>query len=163
MALDFRKWGEEEMKRRPRRPWLRWSLVGGLAFVVLIPVTHMLSPGDARMFPQVIPLSILLMVSAMQSPFTRDTIFTRRGFAKFDEFERAALHEAIRRAYLLSVVVIGAVFAWLMIAARVGLPVPTTMPQWGAVGYAIVITMLVMPAIVAEFTVPMPDIDDEPM
>jgi len=162
MALDFRKWQASEMKRRPRRTHTRWVLAGGLAMLALLPVVQMLSPEvRAGVFPNVMPFALLLIVGSAQSPFTRDTIFTDRGLGQYDEFERAALTTALRRSYLAVLILIGGVFLWLMAGARLGWPLPTLPRQWGALGFTMVMIMLALPATLAEFTVPMPDPEDE--
>lgn len=49
-----------------------------------------------------------------------------------------------------------------MAASHAGWPAPATSGQWGAIGYATVMTMLTLPIIFAEFMVPMPDPEDDP-
>ncbi|MCI1142661.1 hypothetical protein MOP88_10810 [Sphingomonas sp. WKB10] len=84
-------------------------------------------------------------------------------FATFDEFERTALSDAMRRAYLIDILAVSMLFVWLMLASRLGWPMPATTSQWGAIGYATVMTMLTLPVLFAEFMVPMPDPEDEPL
>lgn len=163
-GYDIRKWHAHEMKRRPRRYWVRWGLAAGLASVLTIPVFAMLSTGEqGGLVPNVMPLSVLLLVNSIGSPFTREAWLSPSGFATFDEFERAALSDAMRRAYLIDILAVCGVFAWLMIASRLGWPMPASTGQWGAVGYATVMTMLTLPILFAEFMVPMPDPEDEPL
>lgn len=161
-GYDINKWSANEMKRRPRRYWVRWGLVGGLFFIVTIPVMEMLAPGNANgVFPNVMPMSILLVVTSASSPFARQSWLTKRGFERYDEYERDALLAAARRAYLVNLIAIGVLFTWLTFAARTGWPMPHTYRQWGAIGYATVMTMLGLPIMFAEFMVPMPDAEDE--
>ncbi len=161
-GYDVNKWAANEMKHRPRRYWVRWGLVVGLAFVAAIPVFEMLTPGDADgVFPNVMPMSILLVVISFSSPFARQSWLTKRGFETYDEYERDALLAAARRAYLVNLIVIGLLFLWLTFAVRAGWPMPHTYRQWGALGYATVMTMLSLPIIFAEFVVPLPDAEDE--
>lgn len=163
-GYDIRKWHAHEMKRRPRRYWVRWGLVAGLASVMAIPVFAMIGAGDhGGIVPNVMPFSMLLFVTSIGSPFTREAWLSPRGFATYDEFERAALSDAMRRAYLIDILAIVGLFAWLMIASRLGWPVPATFSQWGAIGYALLMTMLTLPIVFAEFMVPMPDAEDEPL
>ncbi|MFE8585701.1 hypothetical protein ACFX59_16565 [Sphingomonas sp. NCPPB 2930] len=161
-GYDIHKWSANEMKRRPRRYWVRWGLLGGLGFVAAIPVMEMLVPGDANgVFPNVMSMSMLLVATSLSSPFARQSWLTKRGFESYDEYERDALLSAARRAYLVNLIVIGLLFTWLTFAARVGWPMPQTYRQWGAVGYATVMMMLILPIMFAEFMVPMPDAEDE--
>lgn len=163
-GYDFRKWYANGAKSRPRRYAVRWGLVAGLASIMAIPVFAMLGVGDhGGIVPNVMPWSVLLLVSSMGSPFTREAWLSPRGFATYDEFERAALSDAMRRAYLIDILAVTALFAWLMIASRLGWPMPATTSQWGAIGYATVMTMLTLPILFAEFMVPMPDPEDQPL
>lgn len=159
-SYDFRKWYAGSMRKRPRRYWVRWGLTVGLAFVLAIPVLMMVSTADRSI---VMPMSILLFMSSLSSPFTREAWLSPRGFATYDEFERNALSTAMRRAYLVDVIAVGAVFLWLMAASRANWPSPTTSSQWGTIGYATVMTMLALPIIFAEFMVSMPDPEDQPL
>ncbi|MCP4028161.1 MAG: hypothetical protein GY736_17900 [Sphingomonas sp.] len=162
-GYDFRKWYAGSMRKRPRRYWVRWGLTVGLAFVLAIPVLTMVSTADRSIvMPNVMPMSILLFISSLSSPFTREAWLSPRGFATYDEFERNALSAAMHRAYLIDVIAVGAVFLWLMAASRANWPSPTTSSQWGTIGYATVMTMLALPIIFAEFMVPMPDPEDQP-
>ena len=70
--------------------------------------------------------------------------------------------EAMRRAYLADLNIVTALFLWLMAASRAGWSMPVTSGQWGAIGFATVMTMLTLPIIFAEFMVPMPDPEDQP-
>ncbi|APX67214.1 hypothetical protein V3I01_14385 [Sphingomonas sp. gentR] len=163
-GYDANEWAANAMKHRPRRYWVRWGLVGGLAFVAAIPVFEMLTPGHADgVFPNVMPLSVLLITTSVSSPFARQSWLTKHGFERYDEYERDALLAAARRAYLVNLIVIGLLFLWLTFAARAGWPMPQTSRQWGAVGYATVMMMLSLPIMLAEFMVPLPDAEDEPL
>lgn len=162
MPLDFRKWAEEDFKRRPRRASTRWVLAAGLALLIALPVIEMMSPGDpSRVFPNVMPMAMLLVIASMMSPFSREAIFTERGLSTYDEFERGALLAALRRSYLVLLLVVAALFVWLALGTRFGWPLPTLARQWTAIGFALLIAMLALPATFAEFMVPMPDPDDD--
>ena len=161
-GFDFRKWYAGSMRKRPRRYWVRWGLTAGLALILAIPVFEMLGNADrSAVMPNVMPMSTLLFISSLSSPFTREAWLSPRGFATYDEFERNALSEAVRRAYLVDLIAVGAVFLWLMAASRAGWSMPVTSGQWGAIGFATVMTMLALPIIFAEFMVPMPDPQDQ--
>lgn len=162
-GYDIRKWSANDMRHRPRRYAVRWGLVAGLASVLAIPVFAMLGTGDHGIVPNVMPCSVLLFVSSIGSPFTREAWLSPRGFATYDEFERAALSDAMRRAYLIDILAVSGLFVWLMVASRAGWPTPATTSQWGAIGYATIMTMLTLPILFAEFMVPMPDLEDEPL
>ncbi len=163
-GYDIRKWSATGTQRRPRRYAVRWGLALGLASVLAIPVFAMLGTAEHDgIVPHVMPFSIVLFVSSIGSPFTREAWLSPRGFATYDEFERAALSDAMRRAYLIDILAVSALFLWLMIASRLGWPMPVTSSQWGAIGYATVMTMLTLPILFAEFMVPMPDPEDEPL
>ncbi len=162
MALDFRKWGAEEMKRRPRRASTRWLLAAGFAALALLPVFTIAVPDDGhRILPNVMPFTMLLIAAGLRSPYMRDTILTDRGLEAYDEFERAALMTALRRAYLTIFLLVIALFIWLAIGVKAGWPTPTQPMQWFTIGYTLLITMLALPATFAEFAVPMPDPEDE--
>ena len=162
-GYDFRKWYAGSMRKRPRRYWVRWGLTAGLAFVLAIPVLAMLGIGErSAIVPNVMPMSMLLFISSLSSPFSREAWLSPCGFATYDEFERNALLEAMRRAYLADLNIVTALFLWLMAASRAGWSMPVTSGQWGAIGFATVMTMLTLPIIFAEFMVPMPDPEDQP-
>ncbi len=163
-GYNIRKWQANEIKQRPRRYWVRWGMSAGLLFVLTIPVLAMVGAYDrGTVLPNVVPMSMLLLITSLQSPFTREAWLSPAGFATFDEFERTALSDAMRRAYLIDILVVSMLFVWLMLASRLGWPMPATTSQWGAIGYATVMTMLTLPVLFAEFMVPMPDPEDEPL
>lgn len=161
-GYDFRKWYTASSRERPRRYWVRWGLLAGLVGIAMIPVFAMLDMGQrSDIVPNVVPMSMILIYSTLQSPFARDAWLAPRGFAAYDEFERTALLAAMRRAYLVDLNIVTALFIWLMAASHKGWPVPTMSGQWGAIGYATVMAMLALPIIFAEFMVPMPTEEDE--
>ena len=161
-GYDFRKWYDAEARERPRRYWVRWGLMIGLTLIWTTPVLSMVNLADrSALVPGITTTGMPMFLSALHSPFTRGAWISPQGFAKYDEFERKALSDAMRRAYLIDLCVIGALFLWLMAATRAGWPVPRTTVQWGSIGYSIVMTMLALPVIFAEIMVPMPDPEDE--
>ncbi|KQN25416.1 hypothetical protein ASE86_04030 [Sphingomonas sp. Leaf33] len=161
MSLDFRKWTAEEMKNRPRRASTRWLLAGSLAVLAVLPIAEMLSSGASGTLPNTLPFMVPLLVGTMRSPFMRDTSFTERGMAQYDEFERAAIAAAMRRAYLTVFVLLGCLFLWLAIGEYHGWPLPSSTRQWLSIGFALLFAMLALPTTYAEFMVPMPDPEDE--
>lgn len=156
---DPRKWHAEIMKRRPRRRETRWVMLLGLMFVVLGPAIDLAKPGGASLTPSF----MLLIVGSSMSPFTRQAFLVDKGFASFDEFERQALLMALRRAYLMMLALIVALFAWLSAGQRLGWPIPATAHQWFTLGGALVIVLAALPALIAEWTVPFPDAEDYPL
>ena len=161
-GYDFRKWYAGSMRARPRRYSVRWGMVAGLGLILTIPLMAMLGAGErGGLIPNVVPLSMPALISSLHSPFTREAWLSPRGFETFDEFERTALSDAMRRAYLIDIFAICGLFLWLMAATRLGWPMPATIGQWGAIGYATVMTLLTLPILFAEFMVPMPDPEDE--
>ena len=98
-GYDFRKWYVGSMRERSRRYWVRWGLTAGLACVLAIPALAMFGAYEHNAtLPNVVPLSMLLFISSIHSPFTREAWLSPAGFATSDEFERTALSDAMRRA-----------------------------------------------------------------
>lgn len=158
-GYDINKWTANEAVRRPRRYWARWGLVGGLLLVLAIPIVEMTTPSDrGHPWPEVAPLSMLLIISGLFSPFVRRSWLTQRTIGAG---ERDALSLAARRAYLVGTVGIAILFVWLAWTSYVGGFVPQTPRQWLAIGYAVVLVLLALPATFAEFLVPIPDRHDD--
>ena len=153
---DPRRWHAGTMKRRPRRRETRWTMLLGLGLVAAAPVIDLLKPGAG-----VMPLFSLLFVACSMSPFTREAFLVDKGFAAFDEFERQALLMALRRAYLVDMVLIVALFGWLSAGQRLGWPIPHLAHQWFTLGGALLIVMAALPALIAEWTVPFPDVEEQ--
>lgn len=155
---DSRRWQADSRRRRPRRREARWAMLLGLVGVVAMPVIDLVKPGG-----NTFPLLMLFIVGSTMSPFTRKPFLSDSGFAVFDEFERQALLMALRRAYLISLVIVCAIFAWLCVAQRFGWPMPDRPHQWFTLGTALLIVMAALPVVIAEWTVPFPDPADEPI
>jgi hypothetical protein len=155
---DPRRWFEGTMRRRPRRRETRWAMLVGLAFVVVALAAIVIRPGGIG---PLAPVFVLLTIASTMSPFTREAFLTDKGFAAFDEFERQALLMAARRAYLIDMVVVATVFGWLAVGQRLGWPIPQLWDQWLALGAALLLIMAALPALIAEWTVPYPDVEDQ--
>lgn len=155
---DPRRWHEQALKRRPRRREARWVMLFGLLFVVAWPVLDLMTPGV-----NATPLLMLLIVGSTLSPFTREVFLMDKGFAAFDEFERQAMLMALRRAYLIALSIMAALFAWLAVGQRWGWLLPHLAHQWFTLGGALMVTLASLPALVAEWTVPFPDAEDQPL
>ena len=160
MALDFRKWHANGMKRRPRRPWARWAMAGAIVVTLAAAAAHTVVQPDHLPTPVMVWLPLLVM---MWSPFARDSWISDRGLASYDEFEQAGLLRATSRAYGVFLLLVLALLVWMWGAAMFGWPQPTTSRGWMAWGMALLATGTALPATFAEFMVPMPDLDDEPM
>jgi len=106
------------------------------------------------------PAWLLILFGAKRSPFTLNTYLSRRGFDDFDEFERAAMYEALRRSYFILMIGFCGVLVWLLGAVIVDLPLPTRPRAWEAIGAALFWIVVALPITIAEFTVPMPDPED---
>lgn len=162
MAYDFRKWAANDRRQRVRRRSTRWLLVFGLVVAVGFAVAQVLLPHDpGRMVVGNPGLYMPLILGASLSPFARETWFTSRGLAAFDEFERDAMRRAMANGYRTLLILVALVFGWLWLAAASGWPLPRTAYDWSAVGIALTLTGAALPVLFAEFTVPMPPAGDE--
>lgn len=149
---------------RRRNYATRWLLTFGLVLNMALAAKEAVWPGDPqRLFPDTWLMLWPVIIASFLSPYARAPILSDRGFQSYDEFERAALLIALRRAYLVVLLAVVAVFGWLTVGARLGLALPTLPRQWSAIGFALMFLMLTLPATFAEFMVPMPDPDDEPI
>lgn len=151
-----RRW-QANGAERPRREHTRWVLLVGLLFVMAVPVIAMLRPGSLdRLLPNLGPLSMVLIMGSTMSPFTQNAFMTERGLAKYGEPARTALLTAMRWAFLADILLVAGTFVWLAVGQTSGWPLPHQPSQWTAVGFALVITMAMLPMLLAEFIVPMP-------
>lgn len=155
------KWQANGPERRRSR-YTRWVLLVGLLLVLAVPVIAMLEPGSPdRLLPNVAPLSMLLIVGTATSPFAQNAFMTERGLATYREAERAALLTAMRWAFLADILLVAGTFVWLAVAQTLGWPLPHQSSQWTAVGFTLVIAMAMLPMMLAEFIVPMPDDENQ--
>lgn len=161
MSYDIRKWTANEAKRRPRRRFTGWAILLaialslGLAFIA----TFFHNPFGPR-WPDLATIW-LPMLPTMTSPFARETWFTDRGVATFDEFERAALFRATTRAYLIYIFGVAAFLGWLWLGTQQGWSVPDTPHASGTWCLAALGIAVSLPVAVAELTVPFPPTSEE--
>ncbi len=140
----------------------RWLLLSGIVLAVALAAITVLTPSGGReSIGLFTPAWILIVLGAKRSPFTLNAYLVRRGFENFDEFERAAVYEAIRRSYLIIVASLFVAIVWLFGAVEFGLPLPTRPIAWQAIGAALFWIVTALPVTIAEFTVPMPVPDDD--
>ncbi|MEJ8631326.1 hypothetical protein P0F65_18955 [Sphingomonas sp. I4] len=96
-------------------------------------------------------------------PFARESWATGRGRAVYDEFEQTAILTATARAFATFLGLVTLLLGWLAIAPKWDWPTPQGSGPW--IGW--LLTMLVvgtsLPATFAEFMVPMPEPEDEPL
>lgn len=162
MTYQPNQWQPKRARRRSRAT--RWFLLLAIAVTLGVTIAALILPGDPSHPPVFIPqLSILVVLGAGMSPFALNSYLTKHGFEAYDEFERAALNDAIRRSYLIVVIAFACASAWLIGADNLGLPLPTHPRQWLMIGYAALMCVAALPVTIAEFTVPMPDPDDDPI
>lgn len=160
MSYEPNAWQLARDTRRDRST--RWILLTGIILVVGIATALVLIPGIVKESGGLfMPAWVIILVGAGRSPFTLNTFLTRRGFDSFDEFERVAIYEALRRSYLIIMIALAAAYLYLLGAADLDLPLPTTSRGWQITGIALFWIVMALPVTVAEFTVPMPDPDDD--
>lgn len=162
MAYDINKWVENDIARMPRRRHWGWAILLGMAFTLVLPAIELFDAqgGDRGNALFVLaPLPLLLAIT--QSPFARDSWLAERRLAMFDEFERAAITAATRRAYSVLLTILVWVFVWLWLASDNGWPMPARSGQWMALGLSLVAIAAALPIFFAEITVPFPSAGDE--
>lgn len=160
MAYDPIAWAQNDLDRQQRRrAGMRWALVFGVAMLWILPVVEMIDPGDPdALFPPGFFFSVIpLMLATQRSPFARDSLrFHRASTWIPDEFEHAALGQASHRALGVALMLLLAFFGWMTAAAHAGWPVPSLPRQWFALGMAMILTIAMLPALIAEWTIPLP-------
>ena len=163
-GYDFNKWYATSRRVPRRRPIAKWVLSALLVLLAGWIIQVILHPEDARFGGGAIAFIWLPMLAAtMMSPFTRDTWLTDRGLASYDEFERTALTNATRRAYF--VMLLGLTGGLLTMAASMmtGTAITLTGAMLVKLALAILGIGFCLPIAIAEWTVPMPDAEDEPL
>jgi len=69
---------------------------------------------------------------------------------RHDEFEHNVMVRAGARAHVAVLLLLSAIFGWLVVAAQVGLPVPQSASDWGTVGLSVLGIGLALPILLAE-------------
>jgi len=69
---------------------------------------------------------------------------------RHDEFEQNVLARAGARAHVAVLLLLSAIFGWLVVAAQVGLPVPQSASDWGTVGLSVLGIGFAIPILFAE-------------
>ncbi len=168
MHYDSRRWtgryrpGEMPSEFRTTHPYrrraLRWVLLAIVIGSIGIAVAQPLFPSDGGAglpFGALIAL-VVVNVAAGQSPFARAGMKADR----YDEFERVALERATSHAYSALSVLAAAAFGWCAFASARDLPMPHHWGDWATWAITFLAVASNLPAMLAEFMVPMPG-DDE--
>jgi hypothetical protein len=139
-----------------RSPRTRWLLLAATIVAVALPVIELRADGDpGAWLPQTTPAILPSIMAMAMSPFGRTT-----RALPLDEFERDALARASVRAHLVVTLGIAALFAWLVLAARLGWPMPTQPRHWTALGFAATGIAASLPVLFAEWMIPLPPAED---
>jgi len=139
--------------------WLRWYLAFGLLMTLPIPIAETIldKGGDQTVTRFSICIMLPLMLGMLRSPFARAPwLFSAKARAEFDEFETAALHRATVSAYATLACIVLAGMVWLWLASLTGWPSPKTPAAWSAWFFALSAAILSLPAVYAEWMVPLP-------
>lgn len=155
-GYDARKWHAASLRQRRRRYWVRWGLAGS---TVVALASGLLMRGDHPPFAVMLLPAYFLSIS----PFGRGDWMTRRGLAAYDEFEQTALLRATALAFATYIVLTALLFGMLAVSPETGWPIPTRPMEWVGWITALVATGVSLPATFAEFLIPMPDAEDEPL
>lgn len=153
---DARLWVQNTLRARARRPETRWFLAAGLVVTIALAVMEIAWPTA-----DLPPFYLFLPLTSSLSPFAREAFLTNKGFKAFDEFEQQALLIALRRAYLIALLLLSAVVVWLALVQHAEWPMPQTKHQWFVIGCALLVTIASLPVLIAEWTVPFPVADDQ--
>ncbi|WP_375395665.1 hypothetical protein [uncultured Sphingomonas sp.] len=159
---DYLKWHANARRRRPRHRDTRWTLTVVLAaMLTFVIVATILNDPTRPFFPPFLIIPMPMIVATNRSPFARDTWLTERGLQQYDEFERAALGRATTRAYLSLVLGLTAVLLLAALALDVGERITITPGLFLIWATAVPVLAFTLPVLIAEWTVPMPDAEDQ--
>ena len=78
-----------------------------------------------------------------------------------DEFEQDVWARAGARAHIAVLLLLSAIFGWLVVAARTGLPVPQSASDWGTVGLSVLGIGFALPILLAERMSPTTPVEAE--
>lgn len=158
MSYDIRRWTANARPPARRSRWTRWAVLVGLVAGLLLALAATFAP-EPGAYPSPI-IALVTILAASTSPFMRETWFTARGQAAFDEWERDALFRATTRAYALLLVALGVFLGWLWAASALGWTMPQRPVAWGSWLLFLLSAGLALPVAVAEFTLPLPTPDE---
>lgn len=157
---NSRKWQAHGVRQATRRRWLRWALLASIGFALL-------TAGSQTVFvpnrpPNLTAFWIPAIIMGF-SPFGLQSWITRRRLATFDEFEQVALRRATTLAYGCFLGLVLVLIAWVGTATAMHWSRPQTAYSWLGWGIALSAIGVVLPATFAEWIVPMPDPEDQPL
>lgn len=149
-----------DTRGRRRHRHLRPLMVLGILFAAAPPIIEIFIENENpdASASALSSMVLLLALATLQSPFAR---FGDASEPPLDEFECAALAEATRRAFAITIGMAASLFIWLWATSRFGGPAPTTPSQWFALGVSFVVIAGTLPAVLTEFAVPLPPESDE--
>lgn len=153
---DRSKWVATD-RHGPRRRNLSALMAVGLMFAAIPPFLEIFTTNENPdgYVSEVSAMTLLLILSAIQSPFARVVwIGDRR--APLPREDRDALAEAIRLAALITLWMAAAIFVWIWLASIFGWPAPTRPKHWFALGFSFLTIAATLPIFLAERMVPMP-------
>lgn len=143
----------------------KYAIAALITALAVILVAQLASPGgNGRGFLEAaFLLSMLLMVMAA-SRFAKGHWVTGAGPRPHDEFERQVMDRAGARAHRVMLLLLAAVFAWLVVAGLSSAPMPGSAGDWATLGLSLLGIGIALPALFAEQVSPTADAeaDEDP-